>query len=78
MSAHNLTELQKDGNVSPKVGRPLGHLLGRSPNGGWYQVEPGNWQHYKEPPSEEELNEERAWLRREEERKRKEAEGKAA
>jgi hypothetical protein len=54
--------------------RPMGHLLGRSPNGGWHQVEPGIWQHFKTPPSEEDLNEERAWL----ERRREDAKGKAA
>jgi hypothetical protein len=41
---------------------PLGHLLGRSPNGGWFQVAPGTMQHFREPPTEQELAEERAWL----------------
>jgi hypothetical protein len=57
--------------------RPLGHLLPRSSNGGWFQVENGIWQHFKTPPSEDELNEERAWLQKRREDAAKSAGGKA-
>jgi hypothetical protein len=46
---------------------PLGHLLGRSPLGGWFEVECGISQHYKHPPSPEELREERQWLQKQRE-----------
>jgi hypothetical protein len=42
--------------------RPLGHLIQRTPGGGWYMVERGCWQHYPTAPSDAELREERAWL----------------
>jgi hypothetical protein len=62
------TELDRKTAPSAIKWKPLGHLLGPSPHGGWFQVEPGNWQHFSEPPAKEQLNEERAWL--EERRKR--------
>jgi len=45
---------------------PLGHLLTRSPDGGWFVIAPGIWQHYVRPPTEDELEDERAWLRKRE------------
>jgi hypothetical protein len=42
--------------------RPVGHLIPRKPGGGWYLVERGCWQHYRTPPGETELREEREWL----------------
>jgi hypothetical protein len=46
-----------------RVFKPLGHLPCRSARGGWFKVEPGNWQHFKSTLSEWELREEREWLR---------------
>lgn len=51
---------------------PMGHLLVRSPEGGWFCVRPGIWQHYTRPPTAEELEAERDWLD-EQERRRREA-----
>jgi hypothetical protein len=44
--------------------RPLGDLArARSPNGGWFPVMRGIQQHYRAPPSADEVAAERAWLK---------------
>jgi hypothetical protein len=63
--------------IAKSVWRPMGYLLGQSPNGSWYEVEPGNRQHFKQLPSAEEIAEEREWLDKRRQEAAKSAGGKA-